>query len=145
MDNLCNVLANNMLRFRKRTGLTQEGLAEKLGVTFQSVSKWENAKCAPDTLMLPKIADIFECSIDDLFSRMPYEGKKEIRSMLSDIGSASAMDIAMPEMKRMYGDNSATEKLRNTLFDNSNGHFELTDENIERLLDAYRELFKLAK
>ena len=54
-------------------------------------------------------------------------------------------DLAMQEMKRMYGDHSATEKLQEVIADHLNGTFKLTDENIERMLDAYRELFKLAK
>lgn len=68
MENI-NVLAANIQKYRKKSGLTQEQLAEKLGVTFQAVSKWENAKCAPDILFLPVIADLFGCYIDELFSR----------------------------------------------------------------------------
>ena len=40
-----------------------------MGVTFQAVSKWENAKTAPDILFLPTMADLFGCHIDELFSR----------------------------------------------------------------------------
>lgn len=63
------ILAANIQKYRKKNGLTQEELAEKLGVTFQAVSKWENAKSAPDILFLPQMADLFECHIDELFSR----------------------------------------------------------------------------
>lgn len=69
MENTNIVLAANIQKYRKKQGLTQEELAEKLGVTFQAVSKWENAKSAPDITLLPDIADLFECSIDGLFSR----------------------------------------------------------------------------
>ncbi len=68
MDNVNSVLANNILKYRKRRGLTQEDLAEKLRVTFQAVSKWENAKSAPDITFLPIMAQMFGCSIDELFS-----------------------------------------------------------------------------
>ncbi len=61
--------------YRKRQGLTQEELAKKLGVTNQSVSKWESAQCCPDIGLLPLLADIFEISIDELFGR---KNKKEI-------------------------------------------------------------------
>ena len=54
---------------RKGAGYSQEELANKLGVTFQAVSKWENAKAAPDITFLPIMADIFGCYIDELFSR----------------------------------------------------------------------------
>ena len=69
MDNTHIALAANVQKYRKRAGLTQEELAEKLGVTFQAVSKWENAKSAPDILFLPALADLFGCYIDELFSR----------------------------------------------------------------------------
>lgn len=55
--------------YRKRQGLTQEELAKRLGVTNQSVSKWESAQCCPDIGLLPMLADIFEISIDELFGR----------------------------------------------------------------------------
>lgn len=69
MDNINIVLAANIQKYRKRNGLTQEELAKELGVTFQAVSKWENAKAAPDISFLPTMADLFGCYIDELFSR----------------------------------------------------------------------------
>jgi transcriptional regulator with XRE-family HTH domain len=69
MENVNIVLAANILKYRKKSGLSQEELANKLGVTFQAVSKWENAKAAPDITFLPIMADIFGCYIDELFSR----------------------------------------------------------------------------
>lgn len=61
--------------YRKKSGLTQEELAKKLGVTNQSVSKWESSQCCPDIGLLPMLADIFEISIDELFGR---KNEKEI-------------------------------------------------------------------
>ena len=69
MENVNIVLAANILKYRKKSGLSQEEIANKLGVTFQAVSKWETAKSAPDIAFLPIMADIFGCYIDDLFSR----------------------------------------------------------------------------
>lgn len=54
---------------RKRLGLTQDQLAEKLGVTAQAVSKWENDQSCPDISTLPLLADIFGISVDDLLGR----------------------------------------------------------------------------
>ena len=59
------IIASN----RKRLGLTQDGLAQQLGVTNQAVSKWELDQSCPDILLLPKIADIFGITIDELFGR----------------------------------------------------------------------------
>ena len=69
MENICNILATNIQTYRKKSGMTQEELANKLGVSFQAVSKWENAKSLPDILFLPVLADLFNCNIDELFSR----------------------------------------------------------------------------
>ncbi len=57
-------LGNNIKELRKHFGLTQTELAEKLGVTEQTVSKWENDKCYPDVSLLPLLANIFGCSVD---------------------------------------------------------------------------------
>lgn len=64
-------LAENILKLRKKMGLTQEGLAEKLNISFQAVSKWENAQTSPDIIMLPMLAQLFAVSIDTLFGRKP--------------------------------------------------------------------------
>lgn len=69
MDNANIILAANIQKYRKKSGLTQEELAQKLGVTFQAVSKWENAKSAPDIFFLTTMAELFGCHIDELFSR----------------------------------------------------------------------------
>lgn len=60
-------LGKKIKQLRFKAGLTQEQLAEKLGVVPQSVSKWETAVAMPDITMLPLLAEIFGVSIDDLF------------------------------------------------------------------------------
>lgn len=67
MGNINIILGENIRQFRKTMNLTQEELADKLGVSFQAVSKWENAQSAPDISLLPLLAEIFRCTIDDLF------------------------------------------------------------------------------
>lgn len=51
---------------RKERGYTGEQLAERLQVSPQAVSKWENAKCLPETSILPDLAEALDCSIDNL-------------------------------------------------------------------------------
>lgn len=51
---------------RRERGYTGEALAEQLHVSPQAVSKWENAKCLPETAILPELADALGCSIDSL-------------------------------------------------------------------------------
>lgn len=52
---------------RKRDGITQEKLAESLGVSFQSVSRWENGLAWPDVTLIPFLARYFRVSADTLF------------------------------------------------------------------------------
>ena len=59
-------LGKRIIENRKRLGLTQDRLAEQLGVTAQAVSKWENDQSCPDITMLPKLAEIFSISTDAL-------------------------------------------------------------------------------
>lgn len=60
------ILARNISQYRKAMGITQESLADKLGITFQAVSKWETGQTIPDTMLLPEIAKIFGVSVDKL-------------------------------------------------------------------------------
>ena len=54
---------------RKRMQMTQDQLAEQLGVTAQAVSKWENDQSCPDIAILPRLAEIFGISTDELLGR----------------------------------------------------------------------------
>lgn len=62
-------IGKRIMQNRKRLGLTQDQLAEKLGVTAQAVSKWENDQSCPDISILGTLADIFGISIDALLGR----------------------------------------------------------------------------
>ena len=62
-------LGKRIAAARKRLGMTQDQLAEQLGITAQAVSKWENDLSCPDITILPKLADIFDLTIDELLGR----------------------------------------------------------------------------
>lgn len=64
----------NLVRIRKDAGLTQEKLAEQLGVSRQAISKWETGESLPDLEMLTVLANILAVGMDDLCGR---ETKKE--------------------------------------------------------------------
>lgn len=64
-------LGKRIMAHRKRLGLTQDQLAEKLGVTAQAVSKWENDQSCPDITTLPRLAEIFGVSTDTLLGVGP--------------------------------------------------------------------------
>lgn len=66
-----NDLAANLRQLRLDKGLTQEQAAERLGVSPQSVSRWETAATCPDVLLLPEIAKLYAVLVDDLFRPSP--------------------------------------------------------------------------
>ena len=59
-------LAERLRSLRKEKNVSQERLAQYLNVSFQAVSKWENANCCPDISLLPDIARFFGITIDEL-------------------------------------------------------------------------------
>ena len=77
-------LAENLQLLRKQKGKTQEELAEVFNVSSQSISKWELGINCPDITMLPKIADYFKVSIDELLG---YKPMSSINSIYIDVKS----------------------------------------------------------
>lgn len=75
-------LGNTILKYRKELGITQDALAQKLEVTNQAVSKWESDQCCPDINLLPRLADIFDITIDELFGR---EAPAKPELVISDV------------------------------------------------------------
>ena len=63
------MLGKEITKCRKKLGMTQETLAQTLGVTNQAVSKWELDQSCPDIQLLPQLADIFGITVDELFGR----------------------------------------------------------------------------
>jgi len=58
----------SFLSARKKAGLSQAQVAKELGVAPAAVSQWETGKTVPDSRRLPKIAELFNCSVDELLS-----------------------------------------------------------------------------
>lgn len=77
-------LGKNIKRLRREKDLTQEALAEFLGVTFQSVSNWERGESYPDITMLPEIAGFFKVSVDELLGINKAENEHEINSKIAE-------------------------------------------------------------
>jgi transcriptional regulator with XRE-family HTH domain len=69
------LIAKNLKRLRLDMGLTQEDLAERVGVTGQAVSKWERDECYPDITLLPGLANCFDVTVDELLGMAEIKGK----------------------------------------------------------------------
>lgn len=80
-------LGTMIAEMRKQHGMTQLGLAEKMGVTDKAVSKWERDLSCPDINTLPKLAEIFGISVEELM-----QIKKEADTPVSKV--SEIMEIA---------------------------------------------------
>ena len=65
-EKLKQQLGGNIAAYRKRAGLTQLGLAEKLNYSDKAVSKWERGESMPDVLTLTQLAELFDITVNDL-------------------------------------------------------------------------------
>lgn len=63
---MANTLGSRIAEYRKTKGITQDQLAEYMGVSSQAVSKWENDLSCPDIALLPRLADYFGITVDKL-------------------------------------------------------------------------------
>lgn len=83
---------------RKEQGLTQLELAEKMGVTDKAVSKWERDLSCPDVNTIPKLAEVFGISVDELMQVKAASldsGKKDISPMIPMIMKAVALAMGV--------------------------------------------------
>ena len=76
--------ANRLYELRKKNNLSQEELAEKLGVSRQAVSKWERSEASPDTDNLIALAKIYNLSLDELIYGEKEENKEEPQDNLKE-------------------------------------------------------------
>ncbi len=86
-------IGNQIKQLRQRRGVTQEELAERLGVTAQAVSKWERGVATPDIAMLPEISAYFGVTIDELFAISDETRMERIQNMLWDVRFLNQVDV----------------------------------------------------
>ena len=94
---------------RKQRNISQEVLAQYLGVTFQAVSKWENETAMPDITLVPAIAAFFGVSTDELLDFNLYEIEKNVEAIVDehskywDADKAKAEQILRDGLKKYPG------------------------------------------
>lgn len=74
--NMKLTIGENIRNFRKKNDLTQEALADRLGVTYQSISRWENGNTYPDLELIPAIAEVLAVTVDELLGMPQIEKEK---------------------------------------------------------------------
>ena len=96
-------IGNRISKYRKEKGLTQEALAEKMGVSSQAVSKWENDISCPDISLLPQLCRILGISTDELLS-----GKRSEVKLVPVDQRKNLDDLTL----RIYVDSSEGDRIR---------------------------------
>ena len=86
-------LGKKIKQLRTNKGVTQEALANALGVTYQAVSRWENETTMPDISLLPQISVFFGVSIDELFEFTEESQYERIENMLNEKSSLTDMEV----------------------------------------------------
>lgn len=94
-------IGNFIAKCRKDKKMTQVELAEKLGVSDKSVSKWENAKCMPDLSLFPQLCNILEITINDLMAGEKVDDKEYINTLENNFISLVSNMETRGRRKRM--------------------------------------------
>ena len=81
MEELKTLIGVNLVRLRRRAGMTQTQLAEKLGYTDKAVSKWECGDAVPDIWVLTRVAEEFGVTVDDLLTPHTEPTEEPIQRM----------------------------------------------------------------
>lgn len=102
-------IGENIVRLRHDKKITQEQLAEFIGVTKASVSKWETGQSMPDIMILPRLAAFFNVTVDELIGYTPQLSKEQIQKLYQKFGidfSERSFEEVMTEtqtyVKRYY-------------------------------------------
>ena len=66
-------ISKKIKEYRTAHGLSQGEFGKILGVSAQAVCKWENELCYPDIVLLPSLAELLDCRIDDFFQGRPQK------------------------------------------------------------------------
>lgn len=105
----------NIAHYRKRLGYTQEQLATQLGVTAQSVSKWENELSSPDISLLPNLAKVLGVDVNALFAQTPAPLQKVSISDIPELCYDALLSIFAKAQHGFYYGNKemmSDEKLK---------------------------------
>lgn len=112
----------NLKKLRKSKELTQESLADFLGMSFQSISKWERSETYPDITMLPVIASFFGVTVDSLLGTDMIEKEKRINEycenyscLISEGKTSQARDMLKTAISEFPGNYDLLSKYLNAL------------------------------
>lgn len=141
-------LNENIREFRRQRGMTQEALAETMGVSTASVSKWETGQSAPELTALMELADFFQVSVDALLGHElkadPKEAMiQEMEALADQDRFAEAKEAAQKLLRHYPNDYRAVSKAANTYY---RGHSVTKDDgDMLYAIELTKRLFRLAE
>ena len=142
-------IGENLKKLREEKKVTQDTLAEYLGVTYQAVSRWENGLAYPDIELLPEIARFFEVSMEELMGC--GNGEKEAEEKAIEIANRRCYKYNDPkellrelhELERQYPNNwKIKELICCTLVDPMEGKYDEILPELRRYARAFLERFR---
>ena len=137
---------DNLIHLRKMKKMTQEGIAEKVGVTRQAVAKWEAGETVPDLEKCRLLAELFGVSLDDLANYEPEENMglslpPKGKHLFGVVTVGEKGQIVMPAKARKVFDISAGDRLV-ILGDEEQGLAIIKSERFLELAEVAKELLK---
>ena len=139
--------SENFKSMRKQRGLTQEQIAETLGVSCQAVSKWETNSSYPDISLLPIIADYFGVSVDYLIGHDTSKQIEEINTACVQVGELfdqSRYWEAIPILREMLIKHPGNEKLMYNLAWALSGTCKDSEENYQEAILLYHKILEIS-
>ncbi len=97
-------IAENIRRLRQKQNLTQVQLAERLGVSYQAVSRWENETTYPDIELLPTIAALFGVTVDELLGSTATDQKESLRKSWDRLRDITDPQERVALLRQMHRD-----------------------------------------
>lgn len=140
-------LAENIIRFRHEKKITQEQLADFVGVTKASVSKWETKQSMPDILLLPQLAAYFDVTIDALLGYEPQLSKEQIQKIYLELAADFAkqpFEAVLEKSKRLEKQYYSCYSFLNQLVLLYLNHYMLTDK-MERQQEILQHALQLCE
>ena len=139
--------SDNFRLMRKQRGLTQDQIAETLGVSCQAVSKWETSASYPDISLLPIIADYFGVSVDYLIGHDTSKQLEEINDTCTRakelFGQRKYME-AVPMLREMLIKHPGNEKLMYELAWALSGTIRESAENYDEAILLYHKILEIS-
>ena len=121
-------IGENIRRLRRAADMTQEQLADKLGVAFQSISRWENGTTYPDIEFLPALAGIFGVTVDELIGCEESKKKKLLEDRVEELealveSESPDVEAILNRVREIRRDCTATPSLRSSILGGMLFHF----------------------